>query len=88
MDIRASLPTTARASARVLQLHVIVASRVTKITQVAATHGDSSLSTWPVDKTVHEPIAPRSRRLAASSGVRLAKKTPAEQNLYESINYP
>jgi hypothetical protein len=78
MGIRASLPTAARASLRLLQLHAIVALRMTKITQVAVTLGDSVLSTWPVDKTVHQPIAPRLRRLAASSGVRLAKKTPTK----------
>ncbi|WP_162314620.1 hypothetical protein [Pseudoxanthomonas yeongjuensis] len=88
MDISASLPTAARASLRLLQLHVIVALRMTKSPQVTVMHGDSSLSTWPVDKTVHQPIAPRLRRLAASSGVRLAKKTPTKQSSYESTNYP
>jgi hypothetical protein len=60
----------------VLQLHVIATWEVTKITQVAAALGDSALSTWSVDKTVHQSLAPRFRRLAASFGMRLAKKTP------------
>jgi hypothetical protein len=60
----------------VLQLHVIATWEVTKMTQVAVALGDSALSTWSVDKTVHQSLAPRFRRLAASFGVRLAKKTP------------
>jgi hypothetical protein len=60
----------------VLQLHVIAARWMTKITQVAAVHGDSGLSTWSVDKGVHQTDAPRFSRLPASSIVALAKKTP------------
>jgi hypothetical protein len=88
VDIAASLPALPPCRKSVLQLHVIAARWMTKMTQVAAAHGDSGLSTWSVDKTVHQSDAPRFSRLPTSVGATLAKKTPRRVNLIKSITYP
>ncbi|MEP6906890.1 MAG: hypothetical protein ABI858_02750 [Pseudoxanthomonas sp.] len=88
MDIATSLPTAAGSPKCVLQLHVIAARWMIKMTQVAAVHGDSGLSTWSVDKTVHETHAPRFSRLPASACTPLAKKTAKELNQIKSMTCP
>ena len=76
MDIRSSLPMPASVSTPLLHLRVIVVFVVTKILQVPVVHGDSVLSTWSVDKTVHQTHAPRDETAAAGMASTLAKKTP------------
>jgi hypothetical protein len=68
-----------------VQLHPQAANKLTKITQVPASQGDSGLSTRSVDKSVHGGFAPRREEPISSMRTGLAKKTPNRYFLFESL---